>query len=71
MEEQEIKHRIAENIRMARAKKKFSQEFVAEQANISTKYMNSIENEKANPSITIIVNICEVLEMELNKLLSQ
>lgn len=69
MEDKEVKRRIAENIRMARAKKKLSQEEVAEYSGISTKYMNLIENEKANPSITIIVNICEVLEIDFNKLL--
>lgn len=69
MENEDILCRVAECIRMGRAKKKLTQEVLAELVGISTKYMNSIENEKANPSITIVVKICKVLEIDLNKFL--
>lgn len=69
MDEKEIISRISENIRLQRYRKHITQENLAEQVNISTKYMNLIENKKANPTITIIVKICEVLNLSLEKLL--
>lgn len=69
MDKQEILHRIAENIRVERARQKMTQETLAELSGITTKYMNFIENEKVNPSITVVVNICEALKIDLNKLL--
>jgi len=33
---------------------------------ISTKYLNMIENRKANPTIVIVVKICIALNIELN-----
>ena len=33
---------------------------------ISTKYLNMIENRKANPTIVIVIKICLALGIELN-----
>ena len=71
MEKTEIIDKIAETIRIERLKKKFSQEKLAELAGISIKYLNSIENQKVNPSITVIVNICLALDISLNKLMEK
>ena len=32
---------------------------------------NSIENEKVNPSITIVVQLCDVLNLQLNQLIKK
>lgn len=69
MNKDKILTKVAENIRLARLKKHYTQEQLAEMANITQKYLNLIENKKANPSIVIVVNICEVLNIELNSLL--
>lgn len=69
MDKDKILTKVAENIRLARLKKHYTQEQLAEMANITQKYLNLIENKKANPSIVIVVNICEVLNIELNSLL--
>ena len=69
MEKEEIIKRIAENIRLQRYRKNITQEELAEKAEISTKYMNLIENRKANPSITVLVRLCEILDLEFSKLL--
>lgn len=37
-------------------------------ANITQKYLNLIENKKANPSIVIIVNICQALGVKISEL---
>ncbi len=66
MDEKEILKNIADNIRIERLKKRLSQEQLAEMVNISTKYLNIIENRKANPTIVIIVKICSALNIDLN-----
>ena len=70
MDKSEIIKRVAETIRIERIRKRFSQEKLAEIVGISTKYLNSIENEKVNPSITIVVQLCNALEIDLGKLIN-
>lgn len=68
MNKKEIIDQISENIRLERLKKRYSQEKLAEMANITQKYLNLIENKKANPSIVIIVNICQALGVKISEL---
>ncbi len=70
MDKDTILNRIAENIRLVRLKKHYTQEQLAEKANITQKYLNLIEKKKANPSIVIVVNLCEALNIDLNSLLT-
>ncbi len=69
MDKKEIIDKIAENIRIERLKKRYSQEKLAEMAGITQKYLNLIENKKANPSIVIIVNICQALDIKMSELI--
>lgn len=71
MNKAEIIKQVAETVRVERFRKRLSQEKLAEMAGISTKYLNSIENEKVNPSITIVVQLCNALEIELNQLITK
>lgn len=66
MNENKILEIVADNIRLERLRKRLSQEKLAEQIGISTKYLNMIENRKANPTIVIIIRICKVLHLSLN-----
>lgn len=66
MNETEILQIVADNIRIERLRRRLSQEKLAEMIDISTKYLNMIENRKANPTIVIVVKICIALEIELN-----
>ncbi len=68
MDREIILNKIAENIRMERLRKRLSQEKLAELAGMSQKYLRLIENGKGNPTIVILVNICEALDIDLNKL---
>lgn len=70
MEKELILEKIASNIRAERARKKYPQEKLAEMAGITPKYLNMIENARSNPSIIIVINICQALEIDLNRLLS-
>ena len=56
-----ILEKIADNIRLERLHRRLSQEKLAEMVDISTKYLNLIENRKANPTIVIVVKICLAL----------
>lgn len=62
---------IADNIRIERLRKRLSQEKLAEIVGISTKYLNMIENNKTNPTIVIIVKICNALQIDLNTIYSK
>lgn len=68
MDDKLILERVADNIRIERLRKRLSQEKLAEMVDISTKYLNMIENRKANPTIVIVVKICMALDIELNSI---
>ena len=71
MDDKAILHRLSENIRIKRLKKKFTQEKLAELSGITQKYISLIETQKANPSIVIIVKIAEALNTDLNLLIKE
>ena len=60
---------LAENIRVERARRKISQEALAEKANISTQHLYRIENEKVCPTILVVANIAMALDIPIDKLL--
>lgn len=68
MDDRLILDTISDNIRIARLQKRISQEKLAEMVDISTKYLNMIENRKANPTIVIVVKVCIALGIELNSI---
>ena len=57
---------VAYNVRIERLKKKLTQDKLSEMCGITQKYLNLIEKAKVNPSIAVIVNICENLKINLN-----
>ncbi len=71
MDDKNILEKVSDNIRLARLQKRISQEKLAEMLDISTKYLNMIENRKANPTIVIVVKICKVLNIELSAIWSE
>ena len=68
-EDKELKKRISDNLRVLRAKLRISQEYLAEKAEISPKYLTQIENEKVNPSILILFKLAKVLNVTVNDLI--
>ncbi len=70
MEDKDILNSVSDNIRIARLQKRISQEKLAEKIDISTKYLNMIENRKANPTIVIVIRICQALGIDLNTIWS-
>lgn len=68
MDDREILDVVSDNIRIMRLRQRLSQEKLAEMIDISTKYLNMIENRKANPTIVIVVKICLALNIDLNSI---
>ena len=60
---------LAENIRVDRAREKYSQEYLAEQADITPQHLYRIENEKVCPTIHVVVCIAQALDVSLDKLI--
>ena len=71
MDDKNILEKVSDNIRLARLQKRISQEKLAEMVDISTKYLNMIENRKAKPTIVIVIKICKVLNIELSAIWSE
>jgi putative transcriptional regulator len=71
MEDKLILDIVSDNIRITRLKQRLSQEKLAEMVEISTKYLNMIENRKANPTIIIVIKICQALNVDLNTIWSE
>jgi putative transcriptional regulator len=68
MDESLLNKNIADNLRQIRAKKRISQDELAELCGISQQYICKIENEKVNPSISILFKIASALEITVNDL---
>lgn len=52
---------IGHNIQLARLKKEFTQEALAEKCNVSAKYISAIETGLSSGSIPLIIDICKAL----------
>ena len=55
------KRNLANNLRLLRTKKRFSQEAVAELANIGQNQVSGIENEHSNPNLDTLIKIADAL----------
>lgn len=60
---------FAENVRAERARKNYSQEKLAEMADITPEYLARIEKEKYSPSLVVIANLAIALEVSIDKLI--
>ena len=69
MDRKEIITLFAQNLRAERARKNYSQEKLAELAEISPEYLARIEKEKYSPSLVTIVKLALALDIDLNKLM--
>ena len=61
---------IGTKIKKARLEKKFTQEFIAENINISPNLLRNIENGRNIGSLPTLLNICNFLELSPNFLFS-
>lgn len=68
MTRDEVKKRLADNIRLLRTKKRFSQEAIAELAGIGQNQISEIENEHSNPSLETIIRIASAFNVNVSEL---
>ena len=68
MDGQEIKALLGKNIKKLRSSRHYSQEELAEKADISIIYLSSIERGKKYPKPAILGQIAESLEVEIYEL---
>ena len=60
---------LAENIRVERARKNISQEYLAELADITPQHLYRIENAKVCPTVLVVANIADALDVTIETLL--
>jgi DNA-binding XRE family transcriptional regulator len=63
-----VLEKLSENIRAERARKHYSQEFLAEKVDITPQHLYRIENAKVCPTIYVTANIAKALNITLNDL---
>lgn len=61
---------IGNNIQIARLKMGLTQEALAEKCNVSTKYISAIERGISSGSISLIIDICNTLNVTPNYIFS-
>ena len=69
MKREDIIRIFAENLRAERARRQFSQEVLAEKADITPEYLARIEHEKYSPSLVVIVRLAKALGVTIDKLI--
>ena len=69
MNREEIIKIFAENLRIERARKKISQEKLAEMANITPEYLSRIEAGKFSPSLVVIASLAKALSVSVDTLI--
>lgn len=57
---------IGNNIKLARLKKGYTQEVLAEKCDVSTKYISALETGSTSGSIPLIMDICNILDVTPN-----
>ena len=67
MDDKKILDTVSDNLRILRLQLRITQEELAEKVNISAKYLNMIENRKANPTILIVIKLCSAMNVSLDK----
>ena len=69
MDRKQIIKIFAENLRAERARKNYTQEKLAELANITPEYLARLEKEKYSPSLVVLVNLALALNISLETLI--
>ena len=69
MKREDIIRIFAENLRAERARRQFSQEVLAEKADITPEYLARIEHEKYSPSLVVILRLAKALGVTIDKLM--
>lgn len=66
-----LKTALREELLQYRGKNSVSQEKIAEQCNISSRYYRKLERADANPSLVVLAELRRVCGLDLNQLVDQ
>ena len=64
-------HKVGQQLRQIRKEQNLTREQLAEQANISSKYLYEIEKGRKNCSLYIIYRLCSCLKVNLEHILKE
>lgn len=67
--EQDLRKKLAHNLKVERAKKELTQEKLAELTGISAKHITKIESAKVSPSIYIVYKLAKALNTNIDELI--
>ena len=63
--------KIGEVLQKIRKSNGYTQEKMAEEIRVSTRYISDIEQDRAKPSYEILVNICNIYNISLDQIFSK
>lgn len=63
--------KIGENLKAIRKSYGYTQEKLAEQIEVSTRYIGDIEQNKAKPSYEVLIKICNLFNIGLDQIFSK
>lgn len=68
--EQDLRKKLAHNLKVERAKNELTQEKLAELSGVSAKHITKIESAKVSPSIYIVYKLAKILNTSIDELVS-
>ena len=68
--EQDLRKKLAHNLKVERAKNELTQEKLAELSGISAKHITKIESAKVSPSIYIVYKLAKGLKTSIDELVN-
>lgn len=60
---------IGQRIREVRVNKRLTQEYVAEKTGVNVSHISNVENNRVKVSLTLLVNLCNVLDVTMDYIL--
>jgi len=65
MNNDNVRKILADNVRLLRTKRRFSQEAIADMANIGQNQVSEIENEHSNTSLDTLIKIANAFDVDI------
>ena len=63
--------KIGKNLQQIRKSNGYTQERLAENIEVSTRYISDIEQDRAKPSYEVLIRICNLFEISLDQIFSE
>ena len=63
--------KIGKNLQQIRKSNGYTQEKLAEEIEVSTRYVSDIEQDRAKPSYEVLIRICNLFKVSLDQIFSE